>query len=37
MALAHALHIFSTNVRFLTDALLLPEYAAAPPHLAPLT
>jgi len=29
MPLAHALHRISTNVRFLTGSLLLPEYAAA--------
>lgn len=29
MALAHDLHRISTNVRFLTGSLLLPEYAAA--------
>jgi pimeloyl-ACP methyl ester carboxylesterase len=29
MHLAHALHRISTNVRFLTGSLLLPEYAAA--------
>lgn len=29
MYIAHQLHRISTNVRFLTGSLLLPEYAAA--------